>query len=194
MGTTVADRLLEYVPPRVVLPEAELARAAEVLNAGERVAMLVGGSTRRGRRGRGGRQRPGRGRGQGPTRQGRGGRRRAVRHGRDRPARHPAQLGPDDGLPRRVLWELSPRLPDGAIVTADSGSAPNWYARDVMLRPGMRASLSGTLAPMGCAVPYALAAKFRLPRPGGRGPGRRRCHADERHQRAAHRRQVLATM
>jgi pyruvate dehydrogenase (quinone) len=66
--------------------------------------------------------------------------------------------------PQRVFSELSPRLPDGAIVTADSGSATNWYARDVKLRPGMRASLSGTLATMGCGVPYAIAAKFAHPR------------------------------
>jgi pyruvate dehydrogenase (quinone) len=65
--------------------------------------------------------------------------------------------------PQRLFWELSPRLPDRAIVTADSGSATNWYARDVKLRAGMRASLSGTLATMGCAVPYAIAAKFAHP-------------------------------
>ena len=66
--------------------------------------------------------------------------------------------------PQRLFWELSSRLPDGAIVTADSGSATNWYARDVRLRAGMRASLSGTLATMGCALPYAIAAKFAHPR------------------------------
>jgi len=65
--------------------------------------------------------------------------------------------------PQLVFTELSGRLPDGAIVTADSGSATNWYARDVKLRPGMRASLSGTLATMGCGVPYAIAAKFAHP-------------------------------
>jgi pyruvate dehydrogenase (quinone) len=65
--------------------------------------------------------------------------------------------------PQRVFSELSGRLPDGAILAADSGSAANWYARDVKLRPGMRASLSGTLATMGCAVPYAIAAKFAHP-------------------------------
>ena len=55
--------------------------------------------------------------------------------------------------PQRVFTELSKRLPDGAILSADSGSATNWYARDVKLRPGMRASLSGTLATMGCGCP-----------------------------------------
>jgi pyruvate dehydrogenase (quinone) len=65
--------------------------------------------------------------------------------------------------PQRVFWELSPRLPDGAILCADSGSSANWYARDVKIRPGMRASLSGNLATMGPAVPYAIAAKFAHP-------------------------------
>jgi pyruvate dehydrogenase (quinone) len=65
--------------------------------------------------------------------------------------------------PQRVFWELSDRLPDNAIVSADSGSAANWFARDLKLRKGMMASLSGTLATMGPGVPYAIAAKFAHP-------------------------------
>jgi pyruvate dehydrogenase (quinone) len=65
--------------------------------------------------------------------------------------------------PQLIFHELSKRLPDGAILTADSGSAANWYARDVRLRTGMMASLSGTLATMGPGVPYAIAAKFAHP-------------------------------
>lgn len=65
--------------------------------------------------------------------------------------------------PQRVFWELSPRLPDGCILTSDSGSAANWYARDIKVRPGMMASLSGNLATMGPGVPYAIAAKFAFP-------------------------------
>jgi pyruvate dehydrogenase (quinone) len=65
--------------------------------------------------------------------------------------------------PQRVFWELSERLPDGSIVCADSGSGTNWYARDLKLRRGMLASLSATLASMGSAVPYAIAAKFAYP-------------------------------
>ena len=65
--------------------------------------------------------------------------------------------------PQRVTWELSPRLPDRAIVTSDSGSCANWYARDLKMRRGMMASLSGGLASMGAAVPYAIAAKFAHP-------------------------------
>jgi pyruvate dehydrogenase (quinone) len=65
--------------------------------------------------------------------------------------------------PQRVVWELSKQLPDGCIITADSGSSTNWFARHMRLRKGMQASLSGTLATMGPAVPYAVAAKFAYP-------------------------------
>jgi pyruvate dehydrogenase (quinone) len=65
--------------------------------------------------------------------------------------------------PQRVFSELSPRLPDGCILTADSGSCANWFARDLKVRRGMMASLSGTLATMGPGVPYAIAAKFAHP-------------------------------
>ncbi len=65
--------------------------------------------------------------------------------------------------PQRVFWELSSRLPENCILSADSGSSANWYARDVKIRRGMKASLSGTLATMGPGVPYAIAAKFAFP-------------------------------
>src|SRR4051794_6125540 len=65
--------------------------------------------------------------------------------------------------PQLLFHELSPRLPDRCILTADSGSATNWWARHLRLREGMSAALSGTLATMCPAVPYALAAKFAHP-------------------------------
>ena len=65
--------------------------------------------------------------------------------------------------PQRVTWELSPRLPERVILTSDSGSCANWYARDLKMRRDMMASLSGGLASMGAAVPYAIAAKFAHP-------------------------------
>jgi pyruvate dehydrogenase (quinone) len=65
--------------------------------------------------------------------------------------------------PQRVFWELSAQLPNEAIITADSGSSADWYARDVKLRRGMMASLSGGLATMGPGVPYAIAAKLAHP-------------------------------
>jgi pyruvate dehydrogenase (quinone) len=65
--------------------------------------------------------------------------------------------------PQRVAWELSKRLPDKAILTADSGSSTTWWARQIRIRKGMMASLSGTLATMGPGVPYAIGAKFAHP-------------------------------
>ncbi len=74
-----------------------------------------------------------------------------------------AQQTADPINPQLLFSELSPRLPDGAILAADSGSSANWYARDIKLRKGMMGSLSGTLATMGPGVPYAIAAKFAHP-------------------------------
>ena len=65
--------------------------------------------------------------------------------------------------PQRVFHELSPRLPDNAIITADSGSVANWYARDLRIRRGMKASLSGSLASLGAGTPYAVAGKMAFP-------------------------------
>lgn len=65
--------------------------------------------------------------------------------------------------PQRVFWELSPRLPDDCILTCDSGTSAAWYARDLKARRGMMGSLSGGLATMGPAVPYAIAAKMAHP-------------------------------
>ncbi|REG48451.1 pyruvate dehydrogenase (quinone) [Paraburkholderia sp. BL6669N2] len=68
--------------------------------------------------------------------------------------------GKDAVNPQRTVWELSKRIPANAIVTSDSGSCANWYARDLKVQRGMMCSLSGGLASMGAAVPYAIAAKF----------------------------------
>ncbi|WP_250491047.1 thiamine pyrophosphate-requiring protein [Caballeronia sp. INML2] len=69
-----------------------------------------------------------------------------------------------DGVnPQRTVWELSPRVPANTIVTSDSGSCANWFARDLKVKRGMMCSLSGGLASMGAAVPYAIAAKFAYP-------------------------------
>jgi pyruvate dehydrogenase (quinone) len=76
---------------------------------------------------------------------------------------HRAHLAAEPVNPQLVFHELSKRLPDGAILSSDSGSAANWFARDIKLREGMMASLSGTLATMGPGVPYAIAAKFAHP-------------------------------
>jgi pyruvate dehydrogenase (quinone) len=65
--------------------------------------------------------------------------------------------------PQLVFFELNSRLPDNTIMTSDSGSATNWWARQVVMRGQMRSSLSGTLATMVPGVPYAISAKFAFP-------------------------------
>ena len=65
--------------------------------------------------------------------------------------------------PERVFWELSKRLPENCILSGDAGTATNWYGRIIRMRRGMMGSLSGSLATMGAAVPYAIAAKFAYP-------------------------------
>ena len=65
--------------------------------------------------------------------------------------------------PEKIFVELSSRLPDRCIVTADAGTSTNWAARHLRMRKGMKFSLSGGLATMGPAVPYAIAAKFAFP-------------------------------
>ncbi|MEP6628774.1 MAG: thiamine pyrophosphate-requiring protein [Ginsengibacter sp.] len=65
--------------------------------------------------------------------------------------------------PQRIFHELSKHLPDNCILTSDSGSSANWFARDLKIRKGMKASLSGNLATMCPGVPYAIAAKFAYP-------------------------------
>ncbi len=65
--------------------------------------------------------------------------------------------------PQALFAAMSRRLPQDAIVTSDSGSAANWFARQLRARSGMKLSLSGNLATMGPGVPYAIAAKFAFP-------------------------------
>ncbi|MFJ8463930.1 thiamine pyrophosphate-requiring protein [Streptomyces swartbergensis] len=74
-----------------------------------------------------------------------------------------AGLDADPINPEYVARALDPLLPDNAIIASDSGSTANWYARHLTMRPGMRSSLSGTLATMGCGVPYVIGAKFAHP-------------------------------
>ncbi|MFJ5262481.1 thiamine pyrophosphate-requiring protein [Streptomyces sp. NPDC088387] len=71
-----------------------------------------------------------------------------------------AAVDADPINPEYVVHELDALLPQDVILSADSGSAANWYARHLRLRGDMRGSLSGTLATMGPGVPYAIGAKF----------------------------------
>ena len=74
-----------------------------------------------------------------------------------------AHTAADPINPEKVFWELSSRLPDDAMLAADSGTSANWYARYLRFRGQMRGSLSGNLATMGPGVPYVIGAKFACP-------------------------------
>ncbi len=74
-----------------------------------------------------------------------------------------AAVAADPLNPEVVFRELSPRLPDGCVLSGDAGTATNFLARHLKMRRGMKFSLSGSLATMGPAVPYAIAAKFAFP-------------------------------
>ncbi|MFC8190655.1 thiamine pyrophosphate-requiring protein [Cellulomonas sp. NPDC057328] len=65
--------------------------------------------------------------------------------------------------PQAVLHELSRHLPADAQVSVDVGSVTYWYARFLRLPAGVPAHLSSTLASMGSALPYGLAAKLLHP-------------------------------
>ena len=96
--------------------------------------------------------------------------------------------------PQLVFSELSKQLPDRAILTSDSGSAANWYARDIRIREGMMASLSGNLATMGAGCALCRRREVRASRSAGVRAGRRWCDADERPGRADHHREVLEAL
>jgi len=74
-----------------------------------------------------------------------------------------AMLDTPELNPQRAFRELSQRLPDDAVLAGDSGSSTSWYALDIRARSRMLGSLSGGLATMGSAVPYAFAAKMAYP-------------------------------
>jgi pyruvate dehydrogenase (quinone) len=74
-----------------------------------------------------------------------------------------AHTAADPVNPERVIWELNRRLPGDAQVAVDVGSSVYWYARQLRLPVGVPAHLSGTLASMGCSVPYGIAAKLHRP-------------------------------
>lgn len=65
--------------------------------------------------------------------------------------------------PEAAMRALNDHLPDDARVAVDVGSVVYWYARQLVLPPGVPAHVSGTLASMGCGIPYGLAAKLSAP-------------------------------
>src|SRR4051812_11933966 len=65
--------------------------------------------------------------------------------------------------PQLVVRSLSGWLPADAQVSVDVGSVVYWYARHLRLPAGVPAHLSSTLASMGSALPYGIAAKLAAP-------------------------------
>ncbi len=66
--------------------------------------------------------------------------------------------------PQVVAAAVNRHLRDDAIVVTDSGTNTAWFARQIQLREGQDFAVSGTLATMACAVPYAIAAQIAFPR------------------------------
>ena len=96
--------------------------------------------------------------------------------------------------PQRVVWELNQHLSEDAIICADSGSSTNWFARQLKLKKGNLASLSGTLATMGPARPVRDRGQVRIPGAAGDRVRRRRRLPDERDERAPDRQEVLGAV
>ncbi|WP_203138047.1 thiamine pyrophosphate-requiring protein [Microbacterium sp. JZ31] len=65
--------------------------------------------------------------------------------------------------PEAAVRALNAHVPDDARIALDVGSIVYWYARQLRLPRGVPAHVSGTLATMGCGVPYGLAAKLGAP-------------------------------
>jgi pyruvate dehydrogenase (quinone) len=66
--------------------------------------------------------------------------------------------------PQFVATSLSEELDDDAMISVDSGTITSWAARYINIKRGMLFSLSGTLASMGCGLPYAIAAQIAFPK------------------------------
>lgn len=65
--------------------------------------------------------------------------------------------------PQVVAWELGQRLQHDAIIACDSGTNTTWWARYIKAKKGQLHAVSGNLATMGCALPYAVAAQLAYP-------------------------------
>jgi pyruvate dehydrogenase (quinone) len=65
--------------------------------------------------------------------------------------------------PQRFAAEIGRRLRDDAILCADSGTVTAWWARHIPAKTGQMHSVSGMMASMGCALPYAIAAQLAYP-------------------------------
>lgn len=62
--------------------------------------------------------------------------------------------------PQVLAWEIGKQLPDDALVTADSGTVTTWWARQIPATVNQMHHVSGNLATMACALPYAIAGRI----------------------------------
>lgn len=74
-----------------------------------------------------------------------------------------AHLDADPINPELFFWEFSDRIPENAIIAADTGMSTTYFARALKMRRGMKIAVSGSLATMGPAISYAVAGKFAWP-------------------------------
>jgi pyruvate dehydrogenase (quinone) len=65
--------------------------------------------------------------------------------------------------PQLLAWKLGKRLAQDAVVAADSGTVTTWWARYIPVQRGQLHSVSGNLASMANALPYAMAAQLAYP-------------------------------
>ncbi len=65
--------------------------------------------------------------------------------------------------PQAAARAFGDRLPETAVLVSDSGQNTELAARHVDLRAGQAYGVSGTLAAMACALPYAIAAGVAFP-------------------------------
>jgi pyruvate dehydrogenase (quinone) len=65
--------------------------------------------------------------------------------------------------PELFFWEFSQHIPERAVIATDTGMSTSFVARALRMRPGMSMMVSGTLATMGPAISYGLAAKLAEP-------------------------------
>jgi pyruvate dehydrogenase (quinone)/pyruvate oxidase len=65
--------------------------------------------------------------------------------------------------PQVIATAVSEELEGNAIISVDCGTNTSWAAQHIMIRRGMKFSLSGTLASMACGLPYAIAAQVAYP-------------------------------
>jgi pyruvate dehydrogenase (quinone) len=65
--------------------------------------------------------------------------------------------------PQRIVKAFGDRMPEGAVLTTDSGQNTELAARHIDMKVGQVFAVSGGLASMSCGLPYAIAAGIAFP-------------------------------